>query len=112
MAITVTAIKELQEYFNGIMDRANHHANNVDEVILTLAGGVIWKSTDDFKVRTYNGEMANILWMYVDNKTYCFKFDHNSGDILVCKDGHNGNVVATFNNQSTATEIKDFFDKL
>ena len=112
MALTITAIQGLQAYFRKVMDRANHHANNVNEVVLTLVGGVVWRSTDDFQVRTYDGDTANILWMYVNDKRYCFKFDHNSGCILVCEDSHNGKEIMRFNNQTTTKSVKDFFASL
>ena len=36
------------------MNRADHHGQNVNEIVLTLAGAVIWRATQDVEVRTYN----------------------------------------------------------
>ena len=109
MALKIQAIAELQKYFNGVMCRADHHANQVDEIILAIAGGVIWKSTDDFQVRTYNGETANVLWMFVKDRKYCFKYDHKKEAILVCENSHNGDIIRIFTNNSTIKEVKEFF---
>lgn len=111
MSIEINQIQELKTYFNGVMNRADHHADNVNEVVLALIGGVIWKS-DSFKVREYNGSPANILWMEINDKRYCFKFNHFTGNIEVCENGHGGNVIMTFNNSNTLQEIKAFFDSL
>ena len=48
MALSIKTITDLHDYFSGVMNRANHHANSVNEVILTILGGVIWKSTENF----------------------------------------------------------------
>ena len=112
MAITVGKISELQEYFNGVMGRADHHADSVNEIILALVGGVIWRSTRDFEVKQYNGAPANILWMYINDDTYCFKFNHESGNVEVCLGLYKGDVVKEFNNDTPLCEVKAFFEKL
>ena len=109
MAKQINTIFELQSYFNGVMDRAIHHANNIDEIILAIAGGVIWKAQGTLKVRTYNGETANVLWLCTEKKTYCFKYNHTDVSILVCENSHKGRILQTFTNKSTAKEVKDFF---
>lgn len=68
----LTKITYLQNYNTGVMARADHHTNKVNEIALVLLGEVIWKSTNDIQVREYNGETANILWFEVNGKTYCF----------------------------------------
>ncbi len=41
MALTITTLTLLNEYINEVMSRADHHTQNVNEIVLTLAGTVI-----------------------------------------------------------------------
>ena len=43
MAQKIEQIKILKQYIKRVLDKADHHAENVNEVILTLIGAVIWK---------------------------------------------------------------------
>jgi Integron cassette protein VCH_CASS1 chain len=43
----VTDVDVLRDCLRGMMDRADHHAQNVNEVALAVAGGVIWRKDDD-----------------------------------------------------------------
>lgn len=111
MAITVKDIKALKEYFNGVMDRADHHADNVNEIVLALIGGVIWRAEGNFIVREYAGTPANILWMDVNGKRYCFKFNHDEDRIDCLEGGHTGEVIESFDNNTSMAEVKKFFER-
>ena len=50
MAITIESSEILQEYLKGVLDRVNHHAQNVKSIALAIAGGIIWRSTNQIKV--------------------------------------------------------------
>ena len=112
MALSIKTITDLHDYFSGVMNRANHHANSVNEVILTILGGVIWKSTENFQVRTIRNETANVLWMILNHKRYCFKYNHERDEIQVCKNSHRGEVIMTFTNNTNTKEVKNFFVQL
>ena len=112
MAIALDQIGTLKEYFNGVMNRADHHADAVNEIVLALIGGVIWRAEGNFDVKQYAGEPANILWMHVDTTRYCFKFNHDIGKIECRKGGHGGELIEVFDNNTPLAEVKDFFAKL
>lgn len=112
MALTINGVQQLKTYFEGVMNRADHHADNVNEIVLALIGGVIWKSGDDVQVKQYNDAPANILWMYCNNQRYCFTFNHETGDIEIKAGSMKGEIIQTFNNQSAITDIKSFFNSL
>jgi hypothetical protein len=40
----------LQDYISGVMARARHHANNVDEVTLAIAGALVWRKQGNLRV--------------------------------------------------------------
>ena len=112
MAITINKIDALKEYFKGVMNRADHHADDVNEIVLALIGGVIWRAEGNFEVKQYGGAPANILWMIVNDTRYCFKFNHESGRIECLKGGHSGALIREFDNSTSITEVKNFFTNL
>ncbi|MBW8323661.1 MAG: hypothetical protein K0M50_02745 [Prolixibacteraceae bacterium] len=109
MALTIETLTVLNQYINGVMSRADHHALNVNEVVLTLAGAVIWRATQDVEVRTYNEETANILWVTINGHRYALAFNHQIGEIELHDRTQNGIVLAKFNNSTSATEVKTIF---
>lgn len=46
---------------------------------------------------------------YVGDKRYCFKFNHETGKIECLEGGHNGTLIATFDNQTSISKVKHFF---
>ena len=110
MAIEVEDIKTLRLYLSGVLDRADHHAHDVNEIVLAVAGGIIWKATGDICVRQQEGEMKNVLWLRVDQeRTLCFAYNHNSGNIEVRDGTVQGEVIIEFNNSTPLSDIKNFF---
>lgn len=112
MALTINTLTLLNEYINGVMNRADHHAENVNEIVLTLAGAVIWRATQDVEVRTYNDKTANILWMTINGHSYAIAYNHHSGNIEIRDRNQNGTVLGTCNNETTAGEVKAIFSGL
>lgn len=112
MALTINGIDLLKKYFSGVIGRADHHADNVNEIVFALIGGVIWRATEDIQVKEYDGAPANILWMVVNTKRYCFSFNHSSGNIEVKENSIKGNVIATFSNSTPIGDVKKFFESL
>lgn len=112
MPLTITTLTLLNEYINGVMNRADHHGQNVNEIVLTLAGAVIWRATQDVEVRTYNEETANILWLTINGHRYALAYNHLTGEIEIRDRNQNGTVIAAFNNTTNATEVKTIFARL
>lgn len=112
MAITIQNIEILREYLTGVLDRANHHAQNVNEIALAIAGGIIWKTTNNIKVLSRDGEMKNVLWLQVDHRTLCFVYNHNNLSIEVREGSIQGNVIESFNNKTLLSSVKSFFESL
>jgi hypothetical protein len=112
MPTTIQNIEVLREYLTGVLDRANHHAQNVNQIALAIAGGIIWKTTNDIKVMSRDGEMKNVLWLQVDNRKLCFVYNHSNSNIEVREGSIQGSVIASFNNSSSLSAVKSFFDSL
>lgn len=113
MAITVQTLETLHQYICGVMDRADHHAPNVDEISLALIGAVVWKITDaDVQVKEYAGSPANILWMDINDRRYVLAYNHNDETIELRDSTIKGDVIASFDNSTPISEIKDVFNEL
>ena len=113
MALTVESIDILREYLQGVMNRADHHAQNVNEIALTLIGAIIWRSTDEVKVMEREGEAKNILWMCINSRNFCFTYDHSNGGFIAMREENSrGNIIHHFTNQTTNAEVKEIFQNL
>jgi hypothetical protein len=94
-----------------VIDRAGHHANKVRQVVLTLIGGVVWRG-EAIEVKTFNGSMANVLWMTVNNHRYAFVYNHTIRSIEMRDRSLQGGVLHTFDNQTPLSDIFAMFDNL
>ena len=112
MATTIQNIDVLKNYLSGVLDRANHHAQGVNEIALAVAGGIIWRTTSDIRVLSRDGEMKNVLWMEVGNRRLCFAYNHQTGYIEVREGSVQGAVMEQFNNATPVTTVKIFFEGL
>jgi len=112
MATTIHNIEILRAYISGVLDRANHHAHNVNEIALAIAGGIIWRTTDDIRVMSREGEMKNVLWLKVGDRTLCFVYNHDTGNIDIREGTTQGTTIVSFNNSSPITDVKTFFENL
>ena len=46
MPQAVTTVDVFQQYIRGVMDRAEHHAKNIGEICLTIAGAIVRRKDD------------------------------------------------------------------
>lgn len=68
----VQDVDVLTDYLRGVLDRAEHHAGNVDVVALTIAGAVLWrKDSDPLRVYEREGRMGNVLWVKIGGQQVC-----------------------------------------
>lgn len=112
MAISINSIESLQNYLNGVLNRANHHAGNVEGVSLALLGAVVWRANGEIAVREYNGRPANMIWFHVNNNKYLLTYNHENDEIELKERTNTGIVIATFDNTSTYREIITVFGSL
>lgn len=112
MAISIDSIQTLQNYLSGVMDRADHHAGQVEGVALALLGAVVWRSTGEISVREYAGNPANIIWFHVGNKHYALVYNHNNLKIELRERTQSGSSIAEFDNSTTYQEVINVFKTL
>jgi hypothetical protein len=109
---TVTHVDVLQDYISGVMERAAHHAGNVDEICLAIAGAVIWRKDGDIQVYERQGQLTNALWVSVAGARYALSYNHEARRIEIREGSMHGNVLASFDNTNTAADVRLFFASL
>lgn len=112
MPIAVKSVRLLQEYVRGVMKRADHHAQGVGEVVLALVGGVLWCAEGELEVFGIDGDLKNVLWFGVSGQRYAISYQHEQAAIEIRQGSTQGDVLHSFDNSSTLTEIKRFFAAL
>lgn len=69
MAITAEDVATLHQYAEGVIERAHHHATDVEAVFLTVLGGVVWRADPgSISIKQYAGKLANVLWFSVSRR--------------------------------------------
>jgi hypothetical protein len=106
----VTEIDVLRDYLRGVMDRADHHAQNVNEIALAIAGGLIWRKDDEaLDVMVREGEMKNVLWFKVSGQRYALSYNHETGEIELREGSTQGNVRGAFSNSMPNDQVRRIF---
>ena len=105
----MASVDVLQQYIQGVMARAEHHANNVDEVALAIAGAVVWRKEGTIEVMSREEDMKNVLWVRISGNRFALSYNHDQGSIEVRARNTQGQVLASFTNANTASEVKEFF---
>jgi len=114
VALTVTEVEELRAYVNGVMERADHHADNVHEITLALTGAILWRKDDDepIRVMAQNGETKNVLWVRIEGERYAFSYNHSARMIEMRRGGTHGETLHTFSNATPLTRVYQIFAAL
>ncbi len=109
----ITDIEILKDYIIGVMERSEHHANNIDNIVLAIVGAIIWKKdSDPIKVHTKQGEMKNVIWVKINGNKYAFSYNHDSQSVELREESTQGSVVCSINNSTPLDEVKKYFNNL
>ena|SRR3982751_1290413 len=114
MARDIGDVATLQQYLRGVLERAEHHAKDVDEIALAVLGAVLWRNDKlELEVKEYNGETANVLWVNISGNRYALSYRHGPpGAIEVRERSVRGNVLKAFTNTTPIADVKRFFGAL
>jgi hypothetical protein len=114
MALSVIEVEELRSYLKGVMDRADHHAGQVNEIALALTGAILWRSNDNesIKVMLREGETTNVLWVKIGSERYAFSYVHSTQEIEMRKSSLSGPTIHKFTNATPLTDIYSIFKAL
>lgn len=114
MSTLLQNIDDFKSYLRGVIERAGHHAPNVREICLALAGAVVLykDNTSSLEVRGTRGGFKNVLWVYINGVRYAFSYNHQQQTIEIKRGSLRGAVKASFSNQTPLSQILQIFDKL
>ncbi|MER0127986.1 hypothetical protein [Franconibacter daqui] len=115
MAIKANDIDILHRYAVGVMERSDHHAENVGAVALTLLGGVIWRAKPgSINIRQYDGNLANVVWWTSEftGHKYAVSYNHETFEIEIREETVNGNVKHTLSNSTPPDEVRQILSIL
>jgi hypothetical protein len=109
MTIKANDIDILHKYASGVMNRSDHHAENVGAVALTLLGGVIWRAKPgSINIRQYDGNLANVVWWTSEftGHKYAVSYNHKTFEIEIREGTVNGNVLHSLSNETPAENVR------
>jgi hypothetical protein len=113
MPLELTQVHHLRDYLRGMMDRAQHHAGNVDAVALTIAGAIVWRMDDDPpEAFTREGHTTNVIWARINGQRFAFSYNHTDETIEVREGTTQGRVLRAFSNADSANDVLTFFRAL
>jgi hypothetical protein len=114
MPVQVDDVSALQQYLDGVVNRADHHADNVNEVVFPLIGATVYfknpKSPNKVLVR--EAATGNVLWVWFGSSKYAFSYDHKSASIVLKRGSTHGKVIARFTNATGTADIINLFSTL
>lgn len=114
MAVCVSEVELLKTLFIKVVERANSHAPNVNEIIYPLLGFIllITDEESDIQVRPSEGENGNMLWLTTNGHRYAFRYEESEKSIVIRKRSFTGAMVASVNNSTPINELKHIFSQL
>jgi len=96
--------QEIEQYLEGVEERAAHHASNVMGVIKTLAAALFTKYPKDVIAFTRNGNLCNVAWVKGKQTKQWYKFTYNhSNESIDLMQGKN--VIDSFTNHTPLINI-------
>lgn len=108
MSVKITTIAMLSQYFASVVDRAEHHAPNVKVVVYPLFAFLVSRATD-FEVRGDHYKVGNVLWCWVQEQRYTFRYDYDEDEIILLRNSLQGPEIARFTNLSTVEDFRKAF---
>ncbi|HEX5682527.1 MAG TPA: hypothetical protein VFY73_00720 [Ideonella sp.] len=114
MAIALKSVDDLQEHLLGVFERSDHHAGEVNEVLLAIAGGILWRKNAGAHVRVSekDGAGGNVIWFRVGLQRYALLYSHRARRIELMFGGRRGHLIHTFTNHTPLAEVAQVFATL
>lgn len=100
MPVPISDVDTLKTYIEGVMGRAEHHANNVGAIALALAGAIVWRKDADatIEVMAQDGDLKNVLWVIIGGHRCAFSHNHTGQEIEMRQNTTRWAVLHRFSN--------------
>jgi hypothetical protein len=115
MPVMVDGVDTLQQYLRGILADAVHHAKNVDQVILGLAGAIVSRKDHDSELEVHSGKgggLGRALTVTIHGHRYAFSYNHDDQCIDMKDGSYQGPVLHKFTNATSLAAIARIFAAL
>ena len=110
MPISIDSINQLKTHLEGVMERSDHHAQNVYKSVPVLVGLIIWKA-NSIEARTHTGKNANMIWFTTEKqRRYAIVFNHIEYKIEIRENSQQGRALLYIDNSTSFTELLSFFE--
>ncbi|TGM25414.1 hypothetical protein [Leptospira meyeri] len=111
MAIEIDSIELLKKHIEGVMARADHHAQSVYKSVLPIVGLIVWKAMN-IRARTNKGEQANMVWFETSKDQYAMVFNHEKAKIEIRERTQQGRTIAFLDNSNSIEDLIKIFENL
>ena len=103
----------LKDYTSRVIQRADHHGQEVADVIPSLVGYVdTYADPGSISHRRYKGELANVTTATFGGRKVVFTYCHQRR-VIVARDGSlKGPELGAFNNLTSQPALRNFFRSL
>ncbi|MDA7746193.1 hypothetical protein N8878_02535 [Psychromonas sp.] len=114
MAISISEVAVLKDLFLKVVERANNHAQSVNQIIYPLLGFILLTIDEesDIQMKASEGDQGNLLWLTTNGHRYAFRYEDTEKSIVIRKGNFMGAMIAAVNNSTTTNELQLIFSKL
>jgi hypothetical protein len=115
MPVKVDDVATLRMYLRGVLADAKHHANNVEEIVLALAGAVISRQDEGLPLEVHSakgGGLGRALTITVGGQRFALSYNHDEHAIQLKAGSFQGNVIHKFTNATPISEVAEVFANL
>ena len=109
-AVHLETVSQINTYINKIHEKAQHHARNVEPIIIPLAKAVLERldlNHDKVEVSTRLGNVANACWVTISGTEYFFSYNQKTKKIEIREKTTQGKVIWTFDKQTPIVNIHE-----
>jgi hypothetical protein len=109
----VNDVDTLKLYLSRVMQRADHHAKDVELIAPAIIGYIIWKKDEDaIEVHEQQEDMKNVMRVKINGTKYVFTYDHTTRTIQIKDKLRNGTTFHSISNLTTLAQLKRIFELL
>lgn len=114
MGIALRSVDDLQGHLLSVFERSDHHAGEVNEVLLAITGGILWRKNpgDHVRVNEREGAGGNVIWFRIGSQRYALLYSHRSRRIELMLGGRHGPLIHAFTNATPLADVMRVFATL
>jgi hypothetical protein len=109
MPLAVSDLATLKGVVNNAMWRADHHGPDVQEILLPVIGGIVWRA-DAIRYNAPLGVPGRLVWITIGSKQYAFSY--RGKEIHVVEHNTQGPVIERLSDDTSLVDIKRLFQRL